>query len=88
MDEATFPPGLPKGEGMVGYSMADFDVVFYGDTAVAALVADLDVMSGDKMGRQKLTLMDVYHKEPGGWIQVASNTSLHPDEMEEQGSWK
>ena len=28
---------------------------------------------------QKLTFVDVYHKDPGGWIQVASNTSLHPD---------
>ena len=27
--------------------------------------------------------MDVYHKDPGGWIQVASNTSLHPDAVDD-----
>src|SRR3954451_7347478 len=34
MKSATFPPDLPKGQGMVGYRMSNFDVVFYGDTAV------------------------------------------------------
>ena len=28
----------------------------------------------------------MYHKEAGGWIQVASNTSLHADELEQIGS--
>src|SRR5439155_10639363 len=40
---------------------------------------------GEKM-TQKLTLMDVYHKEPGGWIQVASSTASHPDEIDRQMS--
>jgi hypothetical protein len=86
MKSATFPPDLPKGQGMVGYRMSNFDVVFYGDTAVATFVADLDVVSGDTRSTQKLTLLDVYHKEPAGWIQVASNTSLHADELEHMGS--
>ena len=30
---------------------------------------------------QRLTLLDVFHKGPKGSIQVASNTSLHPDEL-------
>jgi hypothetical protein len=81
MKSATFPPDLPKGQGMVGYRMSNFDVVFYGDTAVATFVADLDVVYGGNKGTQKLTLLDVYHKEPAGWIQVASNTSLHADEL-------
>src|SRR2546423_860693 len=34
MKDATFPEGLPKDQGMVGYRMSDFDVAFYGDTAV------------------------------------------------------
>jgi hypothetical protein len=86
MKQATFPPGLPKGQGMVAYRMSDFDVVFYGDTAVASFIADIDVVYGSDKGRQTLTLLDVYHKEAGGWIQVASNTSLHPDEADRQRS--
>ena len=82
MKFATFPPGLPKGQGMVGYRLSDFDIVFYGDTAVVCFVADLDVVYGTDKGTQRLTLLDVYHKQPSGWIQVASNTSLHPDELE------
>jgi hypothetical protein len=34
MNEATFPPGIPKDQGMVGYRIGEFDIVFYGDTAV------------------------------------------------------
>jgi ketosteroid isomerase-like protein len=86
MQEATFPPGLPKGQGMVGYRISEFDVVFYGNAAVVSFVADLDLMFGTEAGHQKLTLLDVYHKEPEGWIQVASNTSLHPEEIERAGS--
>jgi len=86
MKSATFPEGMPRGQGMIGYRISDFDVVFYGDTAVASFVADLDVMYGADKGTQKLTLVDVYHKEPAGWIQVASNTSLHPDEIAQQMS--
>ena len=28
MNEATFDPGTPKGQGMVSYRLSDFDVVF------------------------------------------------------------
>lgn len=81
MNEATFPPGLPKDQGMVGYRIGEFDIVFYGDTAVVSFVADVDRAYGKEKSVQTLTFVDVYHKEPGGWIQVASNTSLHPDEI-------
>ena len=86
MDEATFAPGTPKGQGMVGYRMSDFDAVFYGDTAVASFVLDLDLVHGSEKSTQKLTLVDVYNKGPKGWIQVASNTSLHPEEVARQMS--
>ena len=76
----------PKGQGMVGYRMADFDVVFYGDTAVASFVADLDIQDGDRKGHQKLSLLDVYVKENGAWNQMASNTSLHPESMQDRMS--
>lgn len=81
MSEATFPPGTPKGQGMVGFRLSDFDVVFYGDVGVASFVLDVDSVYGGEKGKQRLTLVDVYHKGPKGWIQVASNTSLHPDEI-------
>jgi ketosteroid isomerase-like protein len=86
MHEATFAPGTPKGQGMVGYRLSDFDVVFYGDTAVASFVLDVDRVQGTEKSTQQLTLVDVYHKDSSGWIQVASNTSLHPSEMDRQMS--
>lgn len=75
---------VPKGQGMVGYRMSDFDVVFYGDTAVASFVADVDIQDGDRRGKQKLSLLDVYVKENGAWNQMASNTSLHPESQQER----
>jgi len=81
MNEATFDPATPKGVGMVGYRLSDFDVVFYGDTAVASFLLDVDVAYGGTTRTQRLTLLDVFHNEKNGWIQVASNTSLHPEEL-------
>jgi ketosteroid isomerase-like protein len=86
MNEATFAPGTPKGQGMVGYRISDFDVVFYGDTAVASFLLDVDRVQGKEKSTQQLTLVDVYHKEASGWMQVASNTSLHPAEIDRQMS--
>ena len=86
MNEATFPPDMPKGQGMIGYRIADFDVVFYGDTAVASFVLETDGVRGTQKSTQKLTILDVFHKEGPRWIQVASNTSLHGDEFERIGS--
>jgi hypothetical protein len=79
MNEATFPPDLPKTQGMIGYRIGEFDIVFYGDTAVVSFQAEVDRLQGTEKSSQKLTFIDVCHKDPGGWIQVASNTSLHPD---------
>lgn len=79
MNEATFEPGTPKGQGMVGYRIGEFDLVFYGDTAVVSFAAEVDRVYGNDKSTQKLTFVDVYHKDSAGWIQVASNTSLHPD---------
>lgn len=58
MNEATFEPGTPKGQGMVGYRLSDFDAVFYGDTAVASFVLDLDIVYGAEKSTQKLTLIE------------------------------
>ena len=81
MNEATFDPSTPKGQGMVGYRISDFDVVFYGDTAVASFVLDVEAMRGTQRVTQKLTILDVFHKEPHRWVQVASNTSYHGEEF-------
>jgi hypothetical protein len=86
MKEATFPPDMPKDQGMFGWRIGEFDIVFYDDTAVVSFVAEVDRLQGKEKATQKLTLMDVYHKEPGGWMQVASNTSLHPDAVFAIGS--
>ena len=86
MNEATFPLDLPKAQGMIGYRIGEFDIVFYGDTAVVSFQAEVDRLQGTDKSTQKLTFVDVYHKDPGGWIQVASNTSLHPDAVWEIAS--
>jgi hypothetical protein len=86
MSEATFPEGMPKGQGMVDYRISEFDIVFYGDTAVVSFVADLERRYGQRIQHQKINLLDVYHKDSGGWIQVASNTSLHPDALDQIAS--
>ena len=86
MNEATFDPATPKGQGMLSYQLSDFDVVFYGDTAVASFVLTTQVASGKDKHSQTLTILDVFQKEKTGWIQVASNTSLHPDELDRQAS--
>ncbi|HEX7778904.1 MAG TPA: nuclear transport factor 2 family protein, partial [Vicinamibacterales bacterium] len=69
----------PKGQGMVGYKIVEYDTVFYGDVAVVNFVADVQYMDGTRAGSSKLTLMDIYAREDGAWIQVASQTSLHPE---------
>ena len=86
MNEATFDPQTPKGQGMVGYRISDFDVVFYGDTAVASFVLEVDAVRGSQKLVQKLTILDVFQKEPHRWVQVASNTSYHGDEFARRGS--
>ena len=82
MNEATFPPGTPKGVGMSSYRLRDFDVVFYGDTAVASFVLDTEVAYGGAKRQQTLTILDVFQREAGGWIQTASNTSLPVEEVQ------
>ena len=81
------PNGMgPRGQGMVGYKIHEYDTVFYGDVAVVNFVAESHHRNGDREGATKMTLMDIYAKEDGAWIQVASQTSLHPDEQDERRS--
>lgn len=72
-------PMGPKGQGMVGYRIVEYDTVWYGDVAVVNFVADVDYMNGSQPSSSKLTLMDIYAREDGRWMQVASQTSYHPE---------
>lgn len=72
----------PRGQGMVAYQILEYDTVFYGDTAVVSFVADVHNRYGDQNSTTKLTLIDVYVKDGGRWVQAASQTSIHPDSQE------
>jgi hypothetical protein len=67
---------------MVGYRIQEYDTIFHGDVAVVSFVADVDYLTGTTPSASKLTLMDIYAKEEGRWMQVASQTSLHPESQE------
>jgi hypothetical protein len=79
-------PMGPKGQGMVGYRIVEYDTVWYGDVAVVNFVAEIDHMNGTRPRTSKLTLMDIFAKEDGRWMQVASQTSRHPDYQEQRMS--
>lgn len=66
-------------EGITGYKLTEFDVVFHGDIGVVNYVADTELRGGDRKTTGKLRVLDVYHKRNGHWIQIASNTVNHPD---------
>jgi hypothetical protein len=72
-------PMPPRGQGMVGYRIREYDTVFHGDVAVVNFVADVDYAAGSAKHTSTLTLMDIYAKEDGRWMQVASQTSYHPE---------
>jgi ketosteroid isomerase-like protein len=64
------------------YQILDLDAIFYGDMAVVPYVAR--IAGKNRQGRMeayRLRVLDVYLREPTGWNQVATNTSLHPEEM-------
>ena len=72
-------PMGPKGQGMIGYRIREYDTIFYGDVAVVSFVAEVDHRNGESARTSTLTLMDIYAKEDGRWMQVASQTSYHPE---------
>ena len=75
-------PMPPRGQGMVGYQIHEYDTVFYGDTAVVSFVAEVRGRNGERESTTKLTLIDVYVKDGGRWVQAASQTSLHPESQD------
>lgn len=64
-----------KGPGFRTYKITDFDVMFYGDVALAPYIAQV----GPEESHYKLRVLDVYAKLNGDWIQVGSYTAPHPD---------
>ena len=39
-------PMEPKGQGMVGYKIREYDTIFWGDVAIVNFVADIQYMNG------------------------------------------
>ena len=72
-------PMEPRGQGLIGYKIVEYDTVFYGETAVVSFVAEVTNRYGETTSNTRLTLIDVYVKEGGRWVQAASQTSLHPE---------
>jgi len=77
-----FEPG--SSYGMTGYKMREFDMIFHGDAAFVAFVADVD--SSTPMGpfHRTLRITDFYTKQNGAWIQTGSDTDLHPESLAER----
>lgn len=76
-----FEPGSPY--GMTGYRMREFDMIFQGDAAFVAFVAEVDANTPDGPFRRALRITDFYTKQNGAWIQTGSDTDLHPDTVAE-----
>ena len=75
----------PQGQyGMTGYKMREFDMIFHGDAAFVAFVADVDSKTPDGPMHRTLRITDFYTKQNGAWIQPGSDTGLHPESIAEQ----
>ena len=68
--------------GMTGYHMREFDIIFHGDAAFVAFVADVDAKTPGGPFRRALRITDFYTKTNGAWIQSGSNTDLHDESRE------
>jgi hypothetical protein len=76
---AFLEPGSPY--GMTGYKMREFDMIFHGDAAFVAFVADVDANTPGGPYRRALRIVDFYTKQNGQWIQTGSDTELHPESL-------
>jgi ketosteroid isomerase-like protein len=78
---------LSSPQRLLGYTMEDFDVQFRGrDLAVVPYIAELEGEAEGARGRWKLRVVDVYERQNGEWMQIASNTAMHPQSAYEQVS--
>src|SRR5438270_12623323 len=76
-----FEPGSPY--GMTGYKMREFDMIFQGDAAFVAFVAEVDANTPTGPFHRTLRITDFYTKQNGAWIQTGSDTDLHPETVAE-----
>lgn len=72
-----FEPNSPY--GMTGYKMREFDMIFHGESAFVAFVAEVDAKTPSGPRRRVLRITDYYTKQNGAWIQTGSDTDLHPE---------
>jgi predicted lipid-binding transport protein (Tim44 family) len=72
-----FQPGSPY--GMKGYKLREFDMIFHGDAAFVAFVAEVEANTPAGPSRRTLRICDFYTKQNGAWIQTGSDTELHPE---------
>lgn len=77
-----FDPNAPY--GMLSYKMREFDMIFQGDAAFVAFVAEVESKSPDGPFRRTLRITDFYTKQNGSWIQTGSDTDLHPESVQAQ----
>jgi ketosteroid isomerase-like protein len=78
---------LASPQRLVGYVMEDFDVQFRGpDIAIVPYIAELEGEAEGGRSKWKLRVIDVYERQQGEWMQVASNTAMHPHSTFEQMS--
>ena len=77
-----FEPG--SSYGMTGYKMREFDMIFHGDAAFVAFVADVEANTPTGPFHRVLRITDFYTKQNGAWIQTGSDTDLHPESLAEQ----
>ena len=77
-----FEPNSPY--GMKSYKMREFDMIFHGDAAFVAFVADVEANTPSGPFQRTLRITDFYTKQAGGWIQTGSDTDLHPESLAAQ----
>ena len=77
-----FEPNSPY--GMKSYKMREFDMIFQGDAAFVAFVADVEANTPSGPFQRTLRITDFYTKQGGGWIQTGSDTDLHPESLAAQ----
>jgi len=66
---------------MTSYRMVEFNVIFYGDVALVPYVADVNYEYQGHTSPEKLRILDIYAKLGGDWVQIGSDTTLHPDSV-------
>jgi ketosteroid isomerase-like protein len=64
--------------------MREFDMIFHGDAAFVAFVADVEANTPAGPFQRTLRITDFYTKQAGGWIQTGSDTDLHPESLAAQ----